>query len=130
MTACLDSWAVLAWLDGEEPARRRVEALLDERPVMSWVNAVEVYSRVERDHGRPAAEEVLSDLRKIVEVELPGVIRMIETARLKAALPIALTDCFALATAAAHAIPLATGDPEILTRADLPCATEDLRATG
>jgi hypothetical protein len=26
MTACLDSWVVLAWLDGESPACERVEA--------------------------------------------------------------------------------------------------------
>jgi len=52
---------------------------------------------------------------------------MIETARLKARLPIALGDCFAVATAAAHRLPLLTGDPEILGRNDLPCAVEDLR---
>ena len=42
MSACLDAWAVLAWLDGEQPAADRVDALLSERSVMSWVNAVEV----------------------------------------------------------------------------------------
>ena len=31
--------------------RGRVEQLLDDRPLISWVNAVEVYHRVERDHG-------------------------------------------------------------------------------
>ncbi|MHB8510392.1 MAG: PIN domain-containing protein [Candidatus Dormibacteria bacterium] len=127
MTVCLDSWAVLAWLDGDEPACGRVGALIAGRPVMSWVNAVEVYHRVERDHGRGAADEVLAELRRIVEVELPGVNRMLETARMKAALPIALGDCFALATAAARGLPLTTGDPEILGRPDLPCATVDLR---
>ena len=45
MSACLDSWAILAWLDGDEPATTRVEALLPERPVVSWVNLVEVYYR-------------------------------------------------------------------------------------
>ena len=127
MSACLDSWAVLAWLDGQEPARQRVEALLAQRPVISWVNIVEVYYRVERDHGRPAADQVLVELRQALDPELPGVVRMVETARLKAALPIALADCFALATAAARGVPLLTGDPEILDRDDLPCATEDLR---
>ena len=127
MSACLDSWAVLAWLDGQEPARQRVEAQLAQRPVISWVNIAEVYYRVERDHGRPAADQVLVELRQALEPELPGVVRMVETARLKAALPIALADCFALATAAARRVPLLTGDPEILDRDDLPCATEDLR---
>ncbi len=59
MSVCLDSWAVLAWLDGEQPAADRVEAALADRPVMSWVNAVEVYYRIDRDHGRPAAAETL-----------------------------------------------------------------------
>jgi uncharacterized protein with PIN domain len=127
VTVCLDSWAVLAWLDGEQPARDRLDGELDGRPVMSWINAVEVYYRVERDHGRPAADEVLDELRIALDLELPGVTRMVETARLKAAIPIALGDCFALATAAALGLTLLTGDPEILDRADLPCPVDDLR---
>jgi len=127
--ACLDSWAVLAWLDGEEPAATRVDDTLAERPIMCWINAVEVYYRVERDHARGAADEVIGDLRAVLELELPGVGRMIETARLKAALPIALGDCFAIATAAAHDLTLLTGDPDILGQPALPCATADLRAS-
>lgn len=126
MTVCLDSWAVLAWLDGEEPARNRVEQSLDERPVMSWVNAVEVYYRVERDHGRTEADDVLAELRKTLELDLPGTTLMVEAARLKASTPIALGDCFAIATACARNLTLLTGDPEILDR-DLPCPVEDLR---
>ncbi|MBA2794149.1 MAG: PIN domain-containing protein [Thermoleophilaceae bacterium] len=129
MSACLDSWTVLAWLDGEEPSLGRVEEILAERPLLSWVNAVEVYYRTERDHGRQAADEVLADLRTVMEIELPGTSRMVETARLKAAHPIALADCFAIATAAAHAVALLTGDPEITEREGLPCAVEDLRPT-
>jgi predicted nucleic acid-binding protein len=127
VTACLDSWVVLAWLDGESPALERVESLLGQRPLMSWVNAVEVYYRLERDHGRRAADDVLSELRTALTLELPGVARMVETARLKARLPVALGDCFAVATAAAHGVPLLTGDPELLERDDLPCRIVDLR---
>jgi uncharacterized protein with PIN domain len=127
MSACLDSWVVLAWLDGETPACERIEGLLAGRPVMSWVNAVEVYCRLERDHGRRAADDVLAELRIALDLDLPGTARMVETARLKARLPIALGDCFAIATAAAHQLPLLTGDPEILGRKDLPCEVEDLR---
>ncbi|HKF74533.1 MAG TPA: hypothetical protein VKF59_00175 [Candidatus Dormibacteraeota bacterium] len=39
----------------------------------------------------------MSDLRIAVYLELPGVARMVETARLKAAPPIALCDCDRLA---------------------------------
>lgn len=127
MKACLDSWAVLAWLDGEEPAASRVEEVLEQRPVISWINVVEVYSRVDRDHGRRAADEVLADLRATLEFELPGVAPMVETARLKSSMAIALADCFAIATATALGLTLLTGDPEILNVADLPCAVEDIR---
>lgn len=127
MSACLDAWAVLAWLDGEQPAASRVDALLSERPVMSWVNGVEVYYRIDRDHGRQAADETLAALRSAIELELPGVGRMVETAQLKSRLAIALGDCFAIATATARKLPLLTGDPEIVELADPPCVVEDLR---
>lgn len=101
---------------------------MPDRPVISWINAVEVYYRVERDHGRAEADDVLGQLRQVLEFDLPGVVRMVEAARLKAQLPIALADCFALATAAGRGLRLLTGDPEIVERPDLPCETEDLRA--
>lgn len=127
MSVCLDSWAILAWLDGEEPAFSRVEALIDKRPVASWMNLVEVYYRVERDHGRIAADDTLAQLRGVLSLDLPGTARMVEAARLKARAAIALGDCFAVATAAAHDAVLLTGDPEIIELARSPCATEDLR---
>lgn len=127
MSACLDSWAVLAWLGDDAPAADRVDEVMGSRPVMSWINAVEVYYRIDRDEGREGAERVLARLRDLIELDLPGPARMIDSARLKAAHPIALGDCFAIATAAARGLPLLTGDPEILDRADLPCAVEDLR---
>ena len=127
MSVCLDSWAILAWLDGEEPALFRLEQVVPTRPVVSWVNLVEVYYRVERDHGRPAADETLRELRAALAPDLPGTARMIEVARLKAWAAIALGDCFAVATAAAHGVPLLTGDPEILNLAGRPCDVEDLR---
>jgi len=126
LTVCLDSWALLAWLDGERPAFERVEQLLQSRPLISWVNAVEVYYRVERDHGRTEADDVLAGMRKAFELDLPGTALMIETARLKTTLPIALGDCFAIATARNRKMTLLTGDPEILDR-DVPCSVEDLR---
>jgi PIN domain nuclease of toxin-antitoxin system len=128
VSVCLDSWAILAWLDGEEPALARVEEVMPTRPVASWVNLVEVYYRIERDHGRVAADDTLGSLRSVISLDLPGTARMIEVARLKARVPVALADCFALATAAARGLALLTGDPEILELPDLPCPTEDLRS--
>lgn len=128
MSICLDSWAVLAWLDGEEPAVSRVDELISSRPVISWINLVEVSYRIERDHGRTAADETMAALRASLAPDLPGTARMIEAARLKARASIALGDCFAVATAAAHGLMLLTGDPEIIDLADSPCEIEDLRS--
>jgi PIN domain nuclease of toxin-antitoxin system len=127
VSVCLDSWAILAWLDGEEPALSRVEQSLADRPVASWINLVEVYYRVARDQGHAAADQTLGDLRAALALDLPGTARMIEVARLKARAPIALGDCFAVTTAAAHDLPLLTGDPEIIGLADRPCQVVDLR---
>ena len=128
MSVCVDSWAILAWLDGEEPALSRLDGLVATRPVVSWINLVEVYYRLERDHGRMAADEVLASLRSTFAPDLPGTARMVEAARLKARAAIALADCFAVVTAAAHQASLLTGDPEILELPDPPCPIEDLRA--
>src|ERR1700722_2654892 len=106
MSVCLDSWAILAWLDGEQPALSRVDGLLASRPVVSWINLAEVYYQLERDHGRARADEELSELRAALAPDLPGTARMIEAARLKARASIALANCFAAATAAAHGLTL------------------------
>jgi hypothetical protein len=130
VSVCLDSWAILAWLDGEEPALSVVEASLANRPIASWLNLVEVYYRVARDQGNAVADETLGDLRAVLTPDLPGTARMIDVARLKARAPIALGDCFAVITAAAHDVPLLTGDPQIIGLADCPCRVEDLRPQG
>lgn len=127
MSVCLDSWVILAWLDGEEPALSRIEELIADRPIVSWVNLVEVYYRVARDQGSIAADETLGDLRASLSLDLPGTARMVEVARLKARAPIALGDCFAVTTAAARDLVLLTGDPEIIDLKDCPCQVEDLR---
>lgn len=127
MTVVLDSWAILAWLDGEEPAMSAVNAVIDERPTVSWINLVEVIYRLERQHGEYAAQETLADLRRVIAADLPGTGRMLAAARLKAQHPIALADCFAIATAAAVDGELWTGDPEILGLAEPGCAIRDLR---
>jgi predicted nucleic acid-binding protein len=127
---CLDSWAVLAWLDGEEPAAKIVQGVIDrERPAMSWINLVEVSYRTTRDHDRQEADAVLAELRPQISEDLPGISAMREVARLQAVNPIALADCFAVALAAEEAAVLLTGDPEIIDRATvLPCEVKDLRS--
>ncbi|HET7443388.1 MAG TPA: type II toxin-antitoxin system VapC family toxin [Solirubrobacterales bacterium] len=126
--ACLDSWAVLAWLDGEEPAAEAVARVIErERPAISWVNLVEVHYRAVRDHGRQEADQVLAELRPQVSEDLPGISAMRAVASLKAEHPIALADCFAIALAAEKGAVLLTGDPEIIEAERLPCGVQDLR---
>lgn len=129
MTDCLDSWAVLAWLDGEEPAAEAVQRACDRgRPLISWINLIEVEYRISRQHGTEEAETVLARLRGLLAEELPGVARMRAVAALKVQHPVALADCFAIATAAAHDAALITGDPEIIERtSQLPCSIVDAR---
>jgi predicted nucleic acid-binding protein len=130
MKRCLDSWAVLAWLDGEEPAAGVVERMIKrERPAMSWMNLIEVHYRTIRDHGRQEADQVLAELRPQISESLPGIATMRSVSSLKAEHPIALADCFAIALAAEEEAELLTGHPEIIDRADqLPCKVVDLRA--
>lgn len=130
MKRCLDSWAVLAWLDGEEPAAGTVERTIKrERPTMSWMNLIEVHYRTIRDHGRQEADQVLAELRPQITESLPGIATMRSVSSLKAEHPIALADCFAIALAAEEEAELLTGDPEIISRAaQLPCKVLDLRS--
>lgn len=128
MTVVLDSWAVLRLLEADEPAASRVEAMLDDpvRPVMSWVNAGEVFYIVMRLHGRDEAETVIRDLRARVDLELPTEDRVVAAATIKADTAMAYADAFAAATAIAHDAILLTGDPELLTE-EATWQFEDLR---
>jgi predicted nucleic acid-binding protein len=114
LTDCLDSWAILRWLEGEEPAASRVEAALPGRPVMSWINFGEVYYIVARLAGEDRADRVVRDLRRQLSLDLPSEARVLEAARIKARHAMAYADAFAVATAIAHGATLLTGDPEIL----------------
>jgi len=127
LTDCLDSWAVLRWLEGIEPAASRVEAAMDGRPVMSWINLGEVVYIVERSAGAGRTREVVQDLRRRLALDLPSELRVLEAARIKAQFGMAYADAFAVATALAHRATLLTGDPEILD-ADPSWPTEDLRS--
>jgi predicted nucleic acid-binding protein len=104
------------------------EVLARERPVVSWINLVEVHYRTSRDHGAESADRVLDELRPRIAENLPKVSAMRTAAALKAEHPMALADCFAVALSAAENAELLTGDPEIIDLAEkLPCEVRDLR---
>jgi predicted nucleic acid-binding protein len=127
VSVCLDSWAVLAWLDGDEPAATEVQAAFEAgRPWMSWLNVGEVAYQLERGHGAAEAALVVHRLRAAVALDDVTPERVLAAAHVNARHPIAFADCFATATAAAHDATLLTGDPELLER-DVGCRTRDLR---
>jgi predicted nucleic acid-binding protein len=128
VSVCLDSWAVLAWLDGDEPAATAVqEAFAAGRPWMSWLNVGEVAYQLERRHGIDEAGLVVGRLRAALALDDVTPERVLAAAHIKAANPIAFADCFAAASAAARDATLLTGDPELLDR-DVGCRVRDLRA--
>jgi predicted nucleic acid-binding protein len=126
VTDCLDSWAVLRWLEGEEPAASRVEVAMRTRPVMSWINLGEVAYIVERLAGEDRARRVVLELKRQLTLDTPTQAQVLEAAHIKAGHSMAYADAFALATAIAHGATLLTGDPEILD-GDARWPTEDLR---
>ena len=127
MTTVLDSWAVLRYLEDNEPAASAVASLLDsERPIISWINLGEVFYVVRRVGGEDVASSTVRDLRDVVSAELPDERRLLQAGRIKAEFPLAYADAFAAATAQAHEAELWTGDPELLV-ADAPWTWHDLR---
>ena len=123
----LDSWAVLRWREGAEPAASRVEAVLPDRPVMSWLNVGEVAYVIARLEGPEVAHQVVRDLEALLELDHATPTRVLQAASIKATHPMAIADAFAAATALAHDAVLLTGDPELLD-AGGPWQQEDLRS--
>jgi predicted nucleic acid-binding protein len=127
LTDCLDSWAILRWLEGEEPAASRVEQSLETRPVMSWINLGEVFYVVHRATAAERARAVVGDLRHRLRLDLPTEARVLEAASIKAKHALAYADAFAIATAMAHDASLLTGDAEILDAGERTWQVVDLR---
>ncbi|MCS7260519.1 MAG: type II toxin-antitoxin system VapC family toxin [Anaerolineae bacterium] len=116
----LDAWAVLALLQGEEPAAARVKTLLEEAErgthalFISLINLGEVFYRVGKVKGEPAAWETLAALRRLSLTIVPATEEVVlAAARLKIYHPISYADAFAAATAESLDAVLATGDPEL-----------------
>jgi predicted nucleic acid-binding protein len=129
VSVCLDSWAVLAWLDGDEPAASAVQSAFEAgRPWMSWLNLGEVAYLLERRHDAQESARVVRRLRTSLALDELTPDRVLAAAHLKAVHPIAFADCFAAATAAARDATLYTGDPELIER-DVGCDVRDLRAS-
>jgi len=122
MSVCLDSFALLSWLQAEAGAAvveahlAKAAASKGTRCWVSVVNLAEVYYRLHRMLGKDVADGFWKEATRgviplsVVDATRP---RVLEAARLKARFPIALADAFAVQVAREKEVPLVTGDPEI-----------------
>lgn len=121
MNLVLDAWALLAYLQREEPAAARVRAVLQEaaaaRVVLfaSLITMGEVFYNIGRRKGEAAAEETLAELRQLpLTIVPPGPDTVMRAARLKIHHTLSYADAFAVVTTQECQGTLLTGDPELL----------------
>jgi PIN domain nuclease of toxin-antitoxin system len=126
--AVLDSWAAMAMLD-DEPAAPRVRAAVEAGAVMSWINLGEVYYLSVRRRGEALARRAVEGLRMRIRIEEPDSALVMAAAEIKARGRMSYADAFCVATARRHALPVYTGDPEILALDGDDLEVVDLRTT-
>ena len=111
---CLDSWAVIAWVLGQEPSATQVQKTISQRPLISTVNIAEVFYIVKRKTDEQTAQQLVRDLRSQLTFVTADEDLAVRAGFIKSNIPLALADAFALATSANQNATLLTGDPEIL----------------
>lgn len=116
----LDSWAVIAWLKGQQPAADRVDGYFREsfagalRLSISVLNLGEIYCVTAKHRDLAIAASVLEALQDYQVAVLPSPNDLVmAAARLKARWPLSYADAFAAATALHRNERLITGDPEL-----------------
>jgi len=116
----LDAWAILALLQGEEPAASRVKQLLsdtrdeDIECFISIINLGEVLYRIGKVKGEEEAWQTLDQIRRLSMTVVPaGEGAVFAAAGLKMHHPISYADAFAAATTDELDATLVTGDPEL-----------------
>lgn len=118
----LDAWAILAFLQGEEPAASRVREVIEgaqdrtARLFVSIINICEVYYRVGKTHSAKEADSVLTDLYLLpIEILSADDDTVLAAARLKMTYVLSYADAFAAVIAQQIDATLLTGDPELLS---------------
>ena len=114
----LDSYAILAYLEGETGAER-VQALLSDASrggsqlFLSMLNLGEILYIIEREQGLPKAQAALATIEQLPIEILPVSPDMVfKAAHIKAHYPMAYADAFVVAAAQTHNGAIVTGDPE------------------
>jgi len=122
VSVCLDSFALLAWLQDEPGAALTEGFLLQAAGVphfhyyVSAINIGEVYYRLHRTQGTAEADRFWTEAQQgLIPLTImePTLLRIQYAARLKARYPIAYADAFAAQLAQEKQLPLASGDPEL-----------------
>ena len=138
----LDSWAILAWLQGElagaivrdllkwaegdeaagEGGRERLGGE-SRRPklLISLINLGEIFYILGRRRGEQEALATIEEIKASEIDVVPVTERLVfEAAQLKIKYPIAYADSFALAVTRASGGSLVTGDPELRNAKEVP----------
>jgi ribonuclease VapC len=121
-TRVLDSWAILEWINGRQPASDAVDTLLAEaeggraRLLMSAINAGEIYYFLRKNYSNALAQSWRESAPALpVTIEVPTAEDIWSAASIKGRFPISYADAFAAALAQKYNCPLVTGDPEFRT---------------
>jgi ribonuclease VapC len=113
---------MIAWLQGEEPARSKVREILEGAAGtssgdvgMSMINIGEVFYLLAKRRGAAIAERFLSEVPTMpIQSLVPDRRLILDAARLKSKFTISYADAFAVETARRQRAALVTGDPELL----------------
>lgn len=120
----LDSYALIAYLEGEK-AMPRIKELLQVAEsgecslYLSLINLGEVLYITERGRGRAKALQTLAAIDQLpLHISPVSRATVLAAAHIKARYSISYADAFAVVTAREHNGPLVTGDPEFRAVAD------------
>lgn len=116
----LDAWAILAFLQKEEPAASRVKQLMEDAEkgnvelFISIINLGEVTYRIGKLKGEDEAKETLDEIRRLPLTVVPATEEAVfSAAGFKMHYAISYADAFAAAAAEELGAVLVTGDPEL-----------------
>jgi len=121
----LDSFALLAYLNGESGEERIVELLTQAqagkcRLLLCTINLGEILYTVERRRGLSKAQQTQALIESLPIEEVPADRSLVlDAAHIKASHPISYADAFVAALAARELATVLTGDPEFETVKEL-----------
>lgn len=139
----LDSWAIIAWLQGESQGKKvrdlinwvsgdtdleeKIKNLIGQSEIekirlfVNIINLGEVFYILGRRKGKEEAKDTISEIKENpIEIIPVSNSLVFMAASLKVNYPIAYTDAFAIATAITQEGDLLTGDPELKGLEDIP----------